>query len=166
MAGVYTNADFILIETNSGYRGSVRDFRGIQNFLKSDADDGELGEAILDAMAHSRFVLGVPRTDVWLHPDVEFDQELYDYQKTAERYKAWKADLMARYGYKTQRALFKGMKHCLVERNNGVITLQPWHHEKLEAWSGLGIEENVTLPADSTPKEIGAALRLAFTRCT
>lgn len=165
-ASVYANTDFILIETNSGYRGSVRDFRGVQHFLKSAASDWELGEAILDAMSHSRFVLSVPRKDVWQHPDVEFDQELYDYVKTQERHKAWKADLMRRYGYKTQRALFKGMKHCFVERNNGLITIQPWHHEKLEAWSGLEIDENVILSADSSVDQIGAALRLAFSRCT
>jgi hypothetical protein len=38
----------------------------------------------------------------------------------------------------------------------------------LEQWEGLGPNDAgaVEIPADSTPAEIGAALRLAFTRCT
>jgi hypothetical protein len=75
---------------------------------------------------------------------------------------------MQRYGYKTKRALFKNMKSCSVEVDDGMMTIQPWHHEKLEGWSGNGIskEDYVVIPANSTPGEIGEALRLAFSRCT
>lgn len=166
MAGISFNGNFICVETWSGYSSSNRDFRGVQHFLNPGVLDSELGEAILDAMAHSRFVLPAPRTDAWQHPDAEFDLDLYDYQQGIERYKAWKDDLMARYGYKTQRALFKDMKNCSVERCNGALTIRPSHHAKLEGWEGSTAIENVILPADSTPAEIGAALRLAFSRCT
>jgi len=91
----------------------------------------------------------------------------YDYKKTAERYAEWTKDLMARYGYKTKRALFKNMKNCSIAKMSGVITIKPSHHEKLERWTSEKDEfEDVVIPAESTPAEIGAALRLAFSRCT
>lgn len=95
--------------------------------------------------------------------------ELYDYKKAAERYAEWTQDLMARYGYKTKRALFKDMKNVSIESKNGVMTFSPSHHEKMEAWGrekGRDSFEDVMVSASSTAAEIGAALRLAFSRCT
>ena len=130
-----SNQDFSLIETVSGYRGAAAlDPKGIQRFLAPDASDEELGLAVIDALAHSRWVLPAPRSGSSYPPEVEFDLELYDYKKVAERYAAWTKDLMARYGYKTKRALFKNMKSCAIERKGGTITIRPSHHEKLEAW--------------------------------
>lgn len=167
-AGAKNNGDFICIETNSGYRGGRLDYKGKQHLLSPDANYEDLGVAVLDALAHSRFVLGAPRDGSIYPQDVEFDMELYDYKLTAERYAKWLADLMAHYGYKSKRGLFKNMHNCSIESCNGLITISPWHHEKLEAWDGEGIakEDNVIIPANSTPAEIGAALSLAFSRCT
>lgn len=168
MAGAKNNGDFICIETWSGYRSSNLDPKGKQHLLSPDVSDEALGVAVLDALAFSRFVLPAPRTDVWQHPDAEFDKELYDYKLGIERHAKWIADLMSHFGYKTKRALFKNMHSCDIERKEGSITIGPTHHEKLEAWSrekDNGIED-VVIPADSTPSEIGAALRLAFSRCT
>ena len=94
--------------------------------------------------------------------------ELYDYKLGIERYAAWTKALMEHYGYKTKRALFKEMKKCGIESKSGVIDIRPSHHEKLEGWSGEGIteEDHIKLAANSSPAEIGAALRLAFSRCT
>ncbi|WP_338052467.1 contact-dependent growth inhibition system immunity protein [Stutzerimonas marianensis] len=46
--------------------------------------------------------------------------------------------------------------------------MRPSHHEKLEAWSGKGLSESdyVIIPSGSSPSDVGAALRLAFSRCT
>lgn len=166
---VISNGDFICAETLSGYRsGTVRDPKGKQNFLDPEATDEALGIAVLDAMASSRFVVAEPRSDVWIHPEVEYDKDLFDHQKTAERYADWVKRLMERYGYKTKLNLFRKMKNCYVKRERDEIVICPSHHEKPEAWGrtkGDGIED-VIIPADSTPAEIGAALRLAFSRCT
>lgn len=151
----FVNEDFICIETYSGYRSSQHDPRGAEHFLNPDASDHELGEAVFDALKHSRFVL--PRED----------PELYDYKLAKERYSDWVASLMARYAYKTKRALFKNMKYCNIKSEGGVITIRPTYHEKLEAWSGDGISKDdyVVLPATSSEANIGAALRLALSRC-
>lgn len=89
----------------------------------------------------------------------------FDLEKGKEKYAAWIARLMDKYGYKTKRALFKDMKHCIIHYVNNVITISPMRHEKLEAWEGLEQSENVILSLDNTPVEIGAGLRLALSRC-
>lgn len=168
-ANAYRNGDFLLIETWSGYRGvDSRDHKGTQNFLAPDAVDAAAGEAVLDALAHSRWVLPVRKNDSIYPAGVEFDLDLYDYKLNAERYAAWTKALMDRYGYKTKRALFKDMENCDIAVKNGVMKIRPLRHTKLEQWEGLGPNDAgaVEIPADSTPAEIGAALRLAFTRCT
>jgi hypothetical protein len=164
------NSKFICVETYSGYgSGNTRDPKGRQIFLALDASDEVLGKAVLDALALSRcFVLGAPRSDVQLHPEVEFDMDLYDYKLSIERNIAWIKHLMDRYGFKTKRALFKDMKNCGIERVEGVVTFSPSRHETLEGWRRTKEDafEDVVTPADSPPAEIGAALRLAFSRCT
>jgi hypothetical protein len=161
------NGDFILVETVSGYRGPAhREPKGKQHFLALDSSDEQLGQAVIDALAYSRLVLPAPRTDVWIHPDTEFDMELYDYRQVVERLKAWNKDLMTRYGYKTKRALFKSMDHCGIERKGRKIAISPYRHIALQAWEPFDESANVVIPADGSPAEIGSALRLAFSRCT
>lgn len=158
------NADFICVETWSGYRGGNHgDPKGKQHLLSPDAHDLALGEAVQDALAHSRWVLPTRREGSSYPEGVEFDLSLSDYKVN---YPAWVNALMERYGYKTKRALFKGMKSVSIESKNGVMTFTPSHHAKLEGWEGIGEEATVMIPAASSPEEIGAALRLALSRCT
>lgn len=165
--GVLGNDDFICVETWSGYRSSTRDPKGVQHFLSPDASDRDLGAAVLDALAHSRFVLGSPRLGSVYPPEVEFDKDLYDYDLNNQRYAAWVEALKVRYGYKTKRALFKDMKNCGIESSDNVIKIRPMRHEKLEGWGrtkGDGIED-VLIPSDSSADKIGEALRVGFSRC-
>ena len=64
--------------------------------------------------------------------------------------------------------MFKDMKDISINLWDGLITISPSHHEKLDSWSGKGLTEadKVKLPASSSPEEIGAGLRLALRRCT
>ena len=59
------------------------------------------------------------------------------------------------------------MMRCSIEISDGRLTISPSCHEKLEAWSGKGLTEDddVVLSVNSTTEEIGAGLRLAFSRC-
>ena len=164
----YLNDDFICVETWSGYRGGHRgDPKGKQNFVAPDASDEALGAAVLDALAHSRWVLGAPRDGFVDPPGLEYDMELYDYKQTAEQYIQWIKNLMERYSYKTKRALFKDLENCRIAVKGGVMKITPMRHTKLEQWEGLGPndEGSIEIPADSTPVEIGSAVRLAFSRC-
>jgi hypothetical protein len=151
-----TNGDFICVETYSGYRSSIRDPSGPQHLLQPSAGDDEVGLAILDCLSHSRFV--TPREDA----------ALFDYELGKQRYSRWVGTIMTKYRYTTKRALFKNMKSCGIECCDGLITIRPSHHDKLEGWSGEGIrkEDYAIIRWGSNPVAIGAALRLAFDRCT
>lgn len=166
-ANAMENGDFFCIETHSGYRSTSRDPKGAHHLLQPDTSDTALGEALLDALSRSRFVLPAPTNDIWIHPDATFDLNLYDYDQSKARYQQLVHDLMERYRYKTKRALFKNMKSCSVTVDEGMMIIRPSFHEKLEGWSGDGISEEdyVVIPANSSPAEVGAALRLAFNRC-
>jgi hypothetical protein len=159
-ASARATRDFICIDTCSGYRATATDPKGKQHLLPPDVSDQDLGVAVLDALANSRFVPPLEQP--------EEDLDLFDVARIEHRYSEWAKHLMETYGYKTKRALFSEMKHCNLELRQGTITICPTHHRSLEAWGGGGIsEENyVRTSSDSPPEGIGAALRLAFTRCT
>lgn len=165
-ADVGINNELIYVKTYSGYRSSRADPKGVEHFTSPDIGDPELGAALLDALAHSRFVLPEPRQGVWTHPDATFDMDLYDYNLTNQRYGQWVLRVVDSYGYKTKRALFKEMKKCSIESKNDEITIRPSHHEKLEVWDGISADDYVVISSDSSPSNVGAALRLALSRCT
>lgn len=154
-ANAVANGDLIYIQTFSGYRSCRSDPQGKKYLFKPTASDEELGAAILDALAHSRFVR--PRED----------KTLYDYKLTNERYIAWVEKMQSTFGYKTRRELFKDMKNCSIQLRDSVVDIYPTNHDRLEGWSGDGIseEDRVLIHCDRTLEEIGAALRLGFRRC-
>ncbi|HFZ1005050.1 TPA: contact-dependent growth inhibition system immunity protein [Klebsiella aerogenes] len=155
-ASCYCTNEFLLIETKSGLGRTSADPLFPPHLLLPEADDECAGQAILQALYNSR-------TLNKLEDRVVF----FDLEKSKEKYAAWISMLMDIYGYKTKRALFKYMKHCIIHCVNGVITIRPTRHEKLEAWGrtkGDGIED-VVLSTDNTPAEIGAGLKLALSRC-
>jgi hypothetical protein len=155
-ANAWNNGDFICVETSSGYRSCVTDPKGSQHLLSHEVEDLELGAALIDALARSRFV--TPQEDL----------SLFDYKQVMQRHSEWTLKLVAKYGYKGPRALFKEMMHCRVERRNGLIAFIPMCHSRLQEWSGHGItvEDHVIVPETSTPAQLGAALKLAFEGCT
>ena len=154
-ATVYKNQDFILVVTFSGYRSRTSDPDGIQILLPLDVSDEELGQATLLALSKSRVI------------EVSEIGTFFNIDNIKKRYDAWVADLMTKYNYKTKRALFKNMMQCTVEIRDERLTISPSRHEKLEVWSGKGIsdDDKVVLSVNSTTEEIGAGLRLAFSRC-
>jgi hypothetical protein len=151
------NNDFIFVETYSGYFNCLPDPDGKKYFLPPSSTNGELGGSVLEALAVSRMI------------DPKESPDFFDFRgRVAIQYNEWVADAMIKFGYKTKRALFKDMKSCSVEAVGGLITIRPSHHEKLEAWSGKGINEKdyVVISSSSSPGDVGASLRLACSRCT
>lgn len=149
------NQDFINIGTFSGFRIKTRDPDGEQLLLSKTFSNEELGQAVLLALSKSRII---NQSEI---------ATFFDRDNVSKRYDSWVANLMEQYGYKTKRTLFKNMMRCSLEIRDGFLTISPSYHEKLEAWSGTGITENdnVVLPVGSSAEEIGAGLRLAFSRC-
>lgn len=154
-AEAYKNQDFINIGTFSGYGLRAGDPDGEQLLLSKNISNEELGQAALLALSKSRII------------DESEAATFFDRDNIRKRYDNWVANLMDKYSYKTKRALFKNMMRCRLEIRDGFLTISPSYHEKLQAWSGDGFtkSDDVVLPIDSSAEEIGAGLRLAFSRC-
>lgn len=153
-AEAYENQDFINISTFSYCGIRTRDPDGENLLLSKNTSNEELGQAALLALSKSRKIK-------------ESEYIYFDNNNISQRYNNWVANLMDKYGYKTKRALFKKMMRCPIEIRDGVLTISPSIHEKLEGWGGDDFTESnkVILPINSSPEEIGAGLRLAFSRC-
>lgn len=132
---------------------------GVAPYLLSlDADDSALGKAMSEALSRSQ---AFPQ---------EVSGNFLDFNRIQANYESWVADVMARYGYKTRRALFKQMLLCSARQQGGVITFAPSRKDRLEAWGRTkdDIAEGMTdeVIADTEPAvAIGAALRRAMSRC-
>lgn len=154
-ASAYCNGDFILLETKSGYRSVKTDPEAPRRMLAMDAEAVVIGRAVLDTLQRSR---QIDPSDI----DVFFDPTT-----TSVEYDRRNEELMERFGYKSKKALFKNMASVSICRDGGQILLSPLKHDDLEGWGrkkGDGIED-VLVAADVAPAELGAALRLAFSRC-
>ncbi|MBX9000917.1 CdiI family contact-dependent growth inhibition immunity protein [Klebsiella aerogenes] len=154
-ASCYYTVEFLLIETQSGLGMVGSDPIFPPHLLQANADDESVGITILAALSNSRTL------------SMEEYRSFFDLEKGKQQYAAWTAMLMEKYGYKTKKSLFKNMKHCSIHCVNGVITISPSRHEKLEAWGGTGCggRDKVILSVESSHAEIGAGLRLALSRC-
>jgi hypothetical protein len=151
------NREILTVDSRSGYRGTVGDPLGVQHDFCADVDNGILGSALLDCLAHSRFL-----------DEPELRAELFHPEAVQRSYATWVERLMEFGSYKTRRALFKQMMSCSIKQEEDTITITPSHHEKLEGWSGMGFTDadNVVISASEPPAVIGAALREALRRCT
>ncbi|WP_065389818.1 contact-dependent growth inhibition system immunity protein [Photorhabdus namnaonensis] len=149
------NGDFYSVTTYSGYRALYLDPLGGNHMLSPDTSDAELGAVVINALSKSRFI------------PYESLGDFLDNEKRKERYDQWVTEMMEFHRYRSKRQLFKKMNSCNIRLLDGLITIKPSGHEKLELWTGLGIVESdyVIIPADSSPEEVGAALRQAFSRC-
>jgi hypothetical protein len=168
-ANAQANNDFINIKTYSGYTLIMWDQKGASHVLPPDADDEQLGFAIMDALAHSRFILPAPPdSSVWIHPEAGFDPEFYDQKIRKPIYEDWIKSIMKRFRYKTKSAMFKGMRNCNIIMTAGVIIITPLHRVRSDAWDreGLTPEDDVVISTNSGNQAIGKALRLALSRCT
>lgn len=156
-ACAHANAELVTIETYSGYASTVGDPAGAKHDFRFDVRDEDLGAAVIDCLAQSRFL-----------DTTELRLELYDYEAGKRNYAAWVEGLMQFGGYKTRRALFKHMMSVSIEQQDDILSFTPSHHEKLEGWSGAGFTpaDNVVISAIESPAAIGAALREALRRCT
>ena len=152
-ANALWNGDFFCIETYSGLGLLGRDYAGAQCLLSAEATDKELGIALLVVLSKSRELT------------LEEYGIFFDYKKRKIEHEKWV--MLLKEKYKTKKALFRIMRTCGVENDEMTIKINPTWHAQLEAWSGTGIKESdkVIIPSNSSEAEIGAALRLAFSRC-
>lgn len=148
------DGEHFIIVTQSGYRSLRMDFSVEDYILMASITDEELGFKAVSAARAGRVV-------------TPGDAEFYDPEKSKIRYDAWVEKNVKALKFKSRRAFFKNQNNCGFNIKDAVITIKPSNHEKNDAWSGDGIkeEDKVKLPESSSYEDIGAAIRLAFTRC-
>lgn len=154
--GVKQNHDFILVETYSGYNSCAADPVGHKIYLAPQASNEELGGAVQKALSASR-ILKLEELD-----------DFFDRDILKVNYDKWVKDVIQHYGYKNRKQMFRDLQYVSIDLYNNKLEISPWSQEKLEAWGPTpnGVADNVIIPADSSSEDIGAALRLAFSRCT
>lgn len=168
---IMQNQDFYFIKTCSGLRsGMFVDPKGREHLFKIAIGDAELGAALRDSLSASRVVALNPAPDGMTWPKFfEIAPEFKSGNHEAY-YRDWVAETMARCGYKTKRKMFAEMRLCHVEldTDKAEIEIAPNNHVKLEAWDlgKLTEADNVRVSAQASDAELGAAMRLALSRCT
>ncbi|WP_325090315.1 contact-dependent growth inhibition system immunity protein [Burkholderia contaminans] len=148
------NEKFIWIAPQAGYRMAILDLDSEERMLSPNAPDEEVGEAIQSALKESKFLSL---------------EEFYAFQTRADLlYSDWVKKMITRYNYRSKQAFFKEMKRCNIVEKEGVLAISPSHHNRMDSWSRSKIDdiEDVFISTTSSVAEIGAALRLAFSRCT
>ena len=154
-AAIYANDEFVCVQTCSGLRSSANDPAGKLLFLDAAPTPQELGQALQEALSMSRV----------LTP--EEIAHFFDLMVIEKRYEDWVAVMIQKFSYSNRRNLFKKMKHCQVECSDGIISIRPMFHEKLEAWSAKGIEktDHVLMSETELPLNLGEGVLLALNRC-
>ena len=154
-SGAFNHKDFISVEVKVDVGLALSDPEQEPFFLAPDCSDADLGDALQKAFAGFRVIA----------PELEEARTIYkrvfEYGESGK----WATDLMARFGYKRKGQLYKRLHYCFIDSFEGIITISPTNHDQPDGWSGLGESEKVRIPDTSTPEEIGAALRLGFSRC-
>ena len=153
-AEIHRTEKFISFEPLSGYSMVVREDEGYIIYLPPNANDDELGAALLQVLDKSRFVLPGD------------DPALLKVERYMQCYRNWEKDFMGRYGYKTKRDAYKNMNWCRANRSEGKITIQPHHRrDKPGEWKWLPPEQHIVISETRDSAVVGATLRLALDRC-
>ena len=148
-ASIMATPRYYDVHADSGISSSYADPDCEWILLDTTESDAAVGSAIVTALSQSRFLSLDDR-----------EQEIADKIAQRERF------LIQRYGYKSADKMGKETKSVGVWLTKGQMTLTPFHTDDLESFSGLDKDQNVIIPGDSSPEQIGAAFRLALSRCT
>jgi hypothetical protein len=146
--------NFIDIVACSGYRAYRSDREAFGRTLSAEVSDAQLGDAIRSALSSSR---QIDFSEVKTFFDPALIKRLYD---------AWVDLMKSSYGYKSRRALHQALRSCRCEIDGSMIRLVPWRREGAEGYVGFGTPEvDVVVALNVSDAELGAAARLALSRC-
>jgi CDI immunity protein len=151
-AAIYRSEKFISVETLSGVPGLVyREDDPYRVYLDPDATNELIGRTLLIALSKSRFV-------------DNSEPEFFDPDRATRVYENWENDVVHRYGFKSKRSAYKSMDWCEGQIFNGNIEIEP-HRRGSPGWRSLPPEKTVVIPATDDAEAVGAAVRLALSRC-
>ena len=154
-AHVYANQDFFLIQPCVGLRRVRSNPAEPSHVLLPEAAPQDIGASVQDALSKYRKL------------SEDEIPSFFDVVAVERDYAAWTGSMLKKFGYKTRRAMFRRMRHCLVQVKASELSIQPTKHEKLEAWGGTGMngEDVVVIEEGAAAEAIGRAVLMALERC-
>jgi CDI immunity protein len=151
-ATIHRSAKFISVETLSGVPGLMyQEDKPYRVYLDPDATNELVGRTLLTALNKSRFVNNS-------------EPEFFDPDRATRVWANWEEDVMQRYGLKSRRDVYKSLDWCRGETFDGKIEIEP-HRRGSPGWRSLPPEKTVIIPATDDAEVVGAAVRLALSRC-
>jgi len=143
-----------IVTSLSGYRRHLLEDDPRPTYLEPEPTEKELGQAILEALNVSRFV------------DPRIDAAFFKADRMVAAIKHWHADFMTRFRYRSLRQAYGNMLCCEVERSEGRITIRPFLRDRRPGyWTDMPEEKTVDIPATDDIAILGAATKLALSRC-
>lgn len=142
---------FTHVFSQAVYRAAYGDPKGYAAFLAAEPAHDDLGRAVHDALAASRFI--TPG-----HPEWEAIMQM----PTEGEIKAREEDLKLRAGVKTVRALYTGFGGVAVTLRDGQIELHALRHLGRGAGEGIRGHEPVLLPESVSDTDLGEAVAEAI----
>ena len=154
MAAVIFNDQYLEVESWHQGSGLLNlDFERI--ILSLDVSNEVLGQSIIIALNAGK---SIPPEDI---KGILFSPELDKLMKERDK------KLMAEFGYKSKKALFKHMRNVGITYINDSYKISPSHQDGLDySFTGLSKDDEIILPNDATDEELGQAVRLAYEKCT
>ncbi|USO01585.1 MAG: CdiI family contact-dependent growth inhibition immunity protein [Alphaproteobacteria bacterium] len=154
-ADIDVSEKFIIIQTMSSYGFSVTDPEGVCRTMNTTVSDKEVVNVLMEALQKSRELSAS-----------EYNKIVAE-EKNGEAKKELES-LIKKLGYKEKKEYYKGLRSISVEKDRCELRFIPSHQENLYGYGPTagGEKDYVIIPADSSPEEIGKALRLAISRCT
>ncbi|GHE06496.1 hypothetical protein U879_08250 [Defluviimonas sp. 20V17] len=150
-ATVEAYRQFMHVFSQAVYGAAVGDPKGYAAFLEAEPARGDLGRAVHEALAASRFI--TPD-----HPEWDAIMRM----PTEDEIRAQEDDLKRRAGIKTRKALYNGAGLVSVTLRDGAIELRPLRHLGRGAWEGIRGHEPVRLPEFVSDTELGEAVAAAI----
>jgi CDI immunity protein len=153
-ATIHRSTKFISVEALSGVPGLMyQEDRPYRIYLDPDAANELIGRTLLTALEKSRFVDNA-------------EPQFFDPDRATRVWENWEKDVMQRYGFKSKRDAYKSMDWCQGHMFDGKITIEPHRRGSPgSGWRSLPPEKTVVIPATDEAEAVGAAVRLALSRC-
>ena len=152
-ASLYGTDKFICVHALYGYRRALLADDGFRAYIAADASDESLGSSVLRALNESHAM------------DPVKDRDFFDGRRHYETYKGWLNEAMAKYNMRSKSQMFKHLAYCSIHREKGKISIEPHAHRGSDRIDVLGDDQIVEIPASTNAIAVGAAVRLAMSRC-
>jgi len=148
-ASLYANPDFYCFKTISGIDIGVVDPRVEPILLEPNATNAQLARALFKSLLASRA------------PKHRRDPDLYNYRNAETAYKKWRGEMMAKFGYKTQKKMFEDMRSLSFEYNRYAFTLSVERlvQEKPQSWTASKRYPKTVLDSKLDPEHLGEEIR-------